>query len=302
MDGPDGCDALESNDAFEKFVAATHARCVELAELFPMDLFWYDGWWPFGPNEWRAAELNEKLLAIQPKLLFNPRNGLPGDFATPENHMTAPVPWRPWEGCMTLNESWGHHQGDNDWKSTSQLVSLLAAAAAGRGNLLLNVGPMGDGTIAAEAIERIETVGAWLKRGNAEAIFDTTHVWSFDLQQKGSHRGDWNHHGPCTVKGNDLFVFLRRYPGRDCFLGGMSPRLLSATIPGHTDAEISFKQTGTRIALELPEKSPDPVCSVLRLRFDGVPEAYQTGGQRVPKVPHPHYDPCPSELALSPSH
>jgi alpha-L-fucosidase len=202
---------------------------------------------------------------------------------------------------MTLNESWCHHVGDNDWKSVSQVIGLLVAAAAGRGNLLLNVGPKGDGTIASEAIERFEAVGAWLQRGAIEGVFNTTHVWSFDLQQKGSHRGDWNHHGPCSVKGNDLFIFLRRYPGRDCILGGLSPRLLSSTILGH-NVELSFKQRGTRIALELPEISPDPVCSVLRLRFDGVPEAYQSGGIRVPTVPHPHYDPCPSELLASPSH
>lgn len=42
---------------------------------------------------------------------------------------------------MTLNNSWGCHAGDNEWKRPAQMVDLLAAAAQGRGNPLLNLGP-----------------------------------------------------------------------------------------------------------------------------------------------------------------
>jgi alpha-L-fucosidase len=297
MDQPDSVEALESPAAYEKFIAATHARCVELAELFPMDVFWYDGWWPFDANGWRAAELDAAIRRIRPDVLFNPRNGLPGDFATPEGHMSAPQPWRPWEGCLSVNESWGYHAGDQDWKSPRDLIALLVAAAAGRGNLLLNVGPRGDGSIPDEARERLLAVGNWLKT-NGPAIFGTTHVWSMDVQHRGEHRGDWNCHGPCTVKGNDLFVFLRRYPGRDCVLGGIGPRVLAAEILGH--GRVPVEQRDGRVVLQLPERAPDAVCSVLRLTCDEIPWAYQTGGYRVPAVPHPHYDPCPSELAGNP--
>jgi alpha-L-fucosidase len=297
MDQPDSVDALEDKAAYERFIAATHARCAELAELFPMDVFWYDGWWPFDAKGWKAAELDARIRAIRPDVLFNPRNGLPGDFATPEGHMGAPSPWRPWEGCLSINDSWGFHAGDHDWKTPGQIVSLLAAAAAGRGNLLLNIGPRGDGSVPTEAVERLRTVGAWLKT-NGAAIFGTTHVWSMDLQTRGEHRGDWNSHGPCTVKGSDLFILLRRYPGRDCTLGGIGPRVLQAEILGH--GPVPFEHRDGRLILRLPDQPTDPVCPVLRLGCSTVPSAYQTGGHRVPRVPHPHYDPCPSELAGNP--
>jgi alpha-L-fucosidase len=297
MDQPDSVDALEDRGAYERFIAATHARCVELAELFPMDVFWYDGWWPFNGEGWKAAELDAKIRALQPAVLFNPRNGLPGDFCTPEGHMGAPQPWRPWEGCLSVNNSWGFTAGDRDWKSPAQLVSLLASAAAGRGNLLLNVGPRGDGSFPPEAVERLKAVGAWLKT-NSAAIFGTTHLFSFDLQTRGEHRGDWNGLGPCTIKNNDLFQFLRNYPGRDCVLGGIETRVLQAELLGH--GPVPLEQRDGRVVVRLPELPPDPICPVLRLGCADVPSVYQTGGYRIPRVAHPHYDPCPSELAGNP--
>jgi len=297
MDQPDAVDALEGRGAYDRFIAGTHARCVELAELFPMDVFWYDGWWPFNAEGWQAEALDAKIRAIQPQIMFNPRNGLPGDFATPEGHMTSPHPWRPWEACVSINNSWCYHAGDREWKSPGQIAGLLAAAAAGRGNLLLNVGPRGDGSLPPEVPERLRAVGAWLKTGG-RAVFGTTHVWSFDLRERGAHRGDWNHGGPCSVKDNDLFVFLRLYPGERWALGGLETVVREAEILGH--GPVPFEQKDGRVELRLPGRPPDPVCAVLRLGCSGVPSQYQTGGLRVPRVPHPHYDPCPSELAGNP--
>jgi len=37
--------------------------------------------------------MNAMVREIQPNILFNGRNGLPGDFATPEQHLSAPSPW-----------------------------------------------------------------------------------------------------------------------------------------------------------------------------------------------------------------
>ncbi len=297
MDTPDSVAALEDPKAYAEFIAATHARCLELAQLYPMDTFWFDGWWPFDAEGWQAQALVDKIRAIHPNVLFNPRAGLPGDFATPEGHMGAPQPWRPWEGCISVNDSWGHHVGDHNWKTPGQVIDLLVAAAAGRGNLLLNVSPRPDGSLDPKAIALLQTVGAWLKR-NGEAIYPSSHVWSMDLRERGEHRGDWNSHGPCTVTGNALNVVLKRWPGRELILGGFECSVRSARILN--GPAVTFSQKGTRVVINLPDTSPDPICSVVRLECDRVPVLYQSGGLRVPTVPHPHYDPCPSELIGAP--
>ena len=297
MDAPDSVAALEDPVAYEQFITATHDRCVELAERYPMDVFWFDGWWPFDATGWKAEELTARIRAIQPNILFNPRSGLAGDFSTPEGHMSAPQPWRPWEGCLSVNDSWGHHHGDQNWKSPGQVIDLLAAAAAGRGNLLLNVSPRADGSLDPQAIALLRTVGAWLRK-NGEAIYPTSHVWSMDLRERGDHRGDWNSHGPCTVTGTALNVVMKRWPGTEFVLGGFECTVRSARILGGTSLMVT--QIGSRVVLSGLPDEPPALCPVIRLECDRIPVIYQSGGLRVPRVAHPHYDPCPSELLGAP--
>jgi alpha-L-fucosidase len=300
-DKPDAVDALESKEAYDQFIVNTFARIKELVTKYnPIDMLWYDGWWPFNADGWQAKRMNAMVREIQPHILFNGRNGLPGDFATPEGHMGAPKPWRPWEACVTLNNSWGFHAGDHGWKTPQQVVDLLACAAQGCGNLLLNVGPKGDGSVPKETLAVLESVGDWLKRGGEEAVFGTE-LFTFGLEEKSDQRGgnrrDFNSHGPVTAKGRDLYWLVRRWPGSELTLGGLQCSVKKVTLLGEEENEVAFRQEGTRLTLRgLPESAPDPVCPVIRIECDGVPELYQTGGLRIPKVPHPHYDPCPSDI------
>jgi alpha-L-fucosidase len=297
MDQPDAVAALEDKAAYDTFICDTHARLRELVTRYnPIDVLWYDGWWPFNAVGWRAEEMNAMVRAIQPHILFNGRNGLPGDFATPEGHLGSPNPWRPWEASMTLNDSWGYHAGDHNWKTPGQIVDMLATCAQGLGNLLLNIGPRGDGSIPEESVRVLEAVGAWLERGGAEAVYDTER-FTYDLSEKGDHRGDWNCHGPLTARDRSLFQFVRRWPGQTLTLAGLECRVERVTLLG-TGQSLCFTQTGSRVVVDgLPAEPPDPVCPVIRFDCDRSPSMYLTGGLRVPRAEHPHYDPCPSDIA-----
>ncbi len=296
-DQPDAVAALEDKAAYRACIRDTHARIRELVTRYnPIDVLWYDGWWPFNAEGWQAEEMNAMVRKIQPHILFNGRNGLPGDFATPEGHMGAPRPWRPWEGCMTLNNSWGFHAGDHDWKSPGQVVELLATAAQGRGNLLLNIGPRGDGSVPEESVRVLETVGKWLTRCGGEAIYDSE-LFTFDLRERGDHRGDWSFHGPFTVRKNNLYWIVRRWPGRELTFGGLQAKVQTVHLLGEAGRPVSFRQEGTRVTLSgLPDMPPDALCPVFRIACDRPPSLYQCGGLRMPNAPHPHYDPCPSDI------
>jgi alpha-L-fucosidase len=297
MDQPDAVAALEDPAAYRQFIQNTHRRFEEVVRRYnPVDVLWYDGWWPFNAQGWEAETLNKMVKEIQPHILFNGRNGLPGDFATPEGHLSAPKPWRPWEACITHNNNWGYHRGDHEWKTPGQVVDMLATVAADRGNLLLNVGPRGDGSIPTEAVEVLEAVGQWLKRCG-ESIMETE-PFTYGLQERGQHRGDWCHHGPFTARGNFLYLLLRRWPGNDFAIGGLECKVKGATLLGMERPPVDVKQTGDRITIKgLPDQPTDPVCPVLRLECDRPPTMYLTAGVRVPRVAHPPYDPCPSDLA-----
>jgi len=61
---------------------------------------------------------------------------------------------------MTMNGNWGYRASDGKWKSTERLVRMLIEIVSKGGNLLLNVGPMGDGSCPAESVERLKGIGA----------------------------------------------------------------------------------------------------------------------------------------------
>ena len=161
---PDATDALEDPAAHAQFIAYVHGQIRELMSRYGhIDVMWYDGWWPFDAQGWQADAMNAMVRELQPHILFNNRNCLPGDFATPEQHMTA-VPGRVWEANLTLNDNWSYHPFDQNWKSPQQVMQLLLQAARNCGNLVLNVGPRGDGSIPEQYAAVFGQIGAWLAR------------------------------------------------------------------------------------------------------------------------------------------
>lgn len=295
-DQPDGVAALESPADYETFIKNTHARIRELVTRYnPIDILWYDGWWPFDARGWRAKEMNAMVREIQPHILFNGRNGLAGDFATPEQHLAVPQPWRPWEACMTLNNNWGFHAGDQNWKSPTEIIKLLVRAAQGRGNVLLNIGPRGDGTIPSESENLIRTVGEWLKT-HGECLRDTD-LWTFDPHNRGEHRADWCHHGPMTASGNNLYLIATCEPPDRLVIRNVEAKVQEVIRLG--EGSLPFSQIGEKVEVELPPTStPTPTLPrVYKFACDRPPTLYGTGGMRPPTVEHPRYDPMPSDIA-----
>jgi hypothetical protein len=98
------------------------------------------------------------------------------------------------------------------------------------------------------------------------------------------------------VKGTTLFWLVHRWTGAMLTLGGIEGSVLRVTLAA-TGQSVEFRQDGRRLVLTgLPVSAPDPLCTVIRIDCDRPPAIYQTGGLRIPSVPHPHYDPCPSDI------
>ena len=70
---------------------------------------------------------------------------------------------RDWETCMTMNDTWGYKSYDDHWKPVETLIRNLVDIASKGGNYLLNVGPTAEGLIPGPSVERLQTVGAWMK-------------------------------------------------------------------------------------------------------------------------------------------
>jgi alpha-L-fucosidase len=239
--------------------------------------------------------MNRMVRSLIPNVIFNGRNGLPGDFTTPEGHMLAPSPWRPWEACLTLNDNWCYVNGDENWKSPSQVISMLLCAAKGNGNLLLGIGPEPDGSIPSKAENIMLEVGRWIK-SNSEAIYNTE-VFDMGLMERGERRSDWSHVCEYTASGDNLYLTVKFWPGKELSISGLktSPQKASMLKSGK-EFPFDYNPANGKFTIKgLPEKSPGlhPVFKVECLTH---PEIYRCGGMRTPNVPHPPYDPCPSDL------
>lgn len=298
-DTPNGADALEDPDARKRFIDATHARIAELVTRYsPFDIFWYDNPWPFDVTEWRADELNTTIRKLNPGCLINDRSGLSGDFVTSVQRAAPPAPWRPWEVAVTSNDSWGYHLGDQHWKSPLEIVNMLAGCAAGKGNLLLNVGLRGDGSIPERAAELLAETGSWLWR-NGEVVYgtdlfkgdrDEVIVPDFlNQRNRSAHRSDWNHLGPVTARKDMLYQLVLRWPGSTIVIGGVQVKVRQVFIVG-TNQDVSFRQEGSRLILTgLPDKPVDPLCTVFRIRCAAPPALYVGASPRIPTTSHTHY-------------
>ena len=236
-----------------------------------IDILWWDAPWPLTTAEgWESAETNAMVRGLQPHILINNRSVLEEDFDTPEGSVNPSPAGRAWEACMTFNGSWGYMPSAVDWRSVREVIEMLRTAAGSRGNLLLNIGPAPDGSVPAEGVDRLTTLGKWLER-NGEAVYGQV--------DRIDRAHDWMPTGTWTIKGNTAYFWCPRWPGKELVIGGVVPRLQKASYlvggtPAVVGAPISNEQTRRRLFLrDLPEENPDPIAGVcvIKLEFDGRP-------------------------------
>ena len=271
---PDGAKCKTDEEARKRFVAYTHGLIRELMTNYgKIDVLWYDVDWPLTPEEWESERMNQMVFDLQPEIIVNNRNGLEGDFSTPEQEIRAAESGRAWESCMTLNDSWGFNRFDDAWKTPKTIVANLANCARGGGNYLLNIGPKPDGSIPEESVTVLEAVGKWLDT-NGKAIY-------------GAERGDfsWNTNANYTRRGNTLYVHQQYWPGHTpaadwlsyyqpeavIALGGLKPKVLSARLL-KTGQKVEFTQNEFSLRLTgLPLEAPDQPATVIEVECDGEP-------------------------------
>jgi alpha-L-fucosidase len=270
---PDGARCLNDEAARRRFVDYIHGQIRELMTNYgKIDVLWYDVNWPLTPAGWESDKMNEMVFQLQPEILVNNRNGLPGDFTTPEQTIRASND-QAWESCMTMNGSWGYHKADDDWKTPKTIVRNLITCARDTGNYLLNIGPKGDGSIPDESVAILTKVGAWMARNG-----DRIHK-SEKCQVTSSEFANF------TREGNTLFMHVHYWPGETVALGGLTSQVKSARLAA-TGKEVKFVQEQFRVRFTgLPEKAPDDPVTTIAIECDSEPHqdmrAIRTGRTRL---------------------
>ncbi|GAA4210449.1 alpha-L-fucosidase [Actinocatenispora rupis] len=223
------------------FADFCHAQARELIQRYSPDVLWNDIDWPdagkdAGPTS--LAALFEEYFAAVPDGVLNDRWGVPYlGYRTREYLNEEAVTAHVWEACRGLGASFGYNRAEDDRHlvGETELVHLLVDTVAKNGNLLINIGPRGDGTLPANQLDRLRFLGAWL-RDNGDAVYGTR-PWV----RHGEPVGDPVRY---TVRDDTLYVLaldpargeLRLAPdvaaaGRGYWLGGAGVDLSAGTVP-----------------------------------------------------------------------
>src|SRR5258707_4502047 len=266
-----------NSPGWQRFLAFREAQLRELCTSYgQIDLLWFDGdWTPDDDNYWNMPALREQLHAWQPNVILNSRMRGCGDYKTPEQGIPIARPEGAWEFCVTLNDSWGYRPSDRNYKSVPQLVRMLAECIGMGGNMLLDVGPMADGTIPPEQVTRLEGLGDWISR-HAEAVYDT---------QAGLPAG--HHYGASTLSKDRQTLYLICFdrPREQIAVKGIRNAIKVISVHGN---QLTFQQLGgaswARVPgvlwIDVPESVLDPIATVIKVELEGPLDLYTGAGDR----------------------
>jgi len=240
----------------------------ELIRLYHPAILWFDTAGKLPPSE--NLRIMKAVREADPNVVISGRlvNGW-GDYAdTTDRPANFPAHDGDWEGIPTTDESYGWNPFDQLHKPPSHFIQLLAKSAARGGNLLLNIGPMGDGNVDPKDVAILKGIGDWWKV-NGESIRGTTRT-PLPVQT-------W---GESTRKGNTLYLHVFDWPANGRLIaGGLTTTnlgiayLLADNFAASTTGVLSPRKVSRLnpfdVSISIPTNAPDKVDSVIVLLCDG---------------------------------
>jgi len=265
--------------SWERFIRFYKGQLKEINDNFHPDLYWFDGDWEKSSEQWQAQSLKDSLLKWNPNAIVNSRLKSYGDYSTPEQGVPIVRPEGAWEFCMTMNDNWGYYPSDTNYKPKSQIIRTFVEVIASGGNLLLNIGPKPDGTIAEEQKERLLALGEWINKHNT-AVFDSK-----------AGLPDGHFYGP-TLRSKDnqkIYLCLFDTPKNYISLRGIQNKIKSIKVVG-SDQELSFERNGGAawnnipgiLRIEVPEiENMDNYVTILEVELEDELKLYRGHGNAV---------------------
>ena len=163
-----------------------HPQFKDLVTRYQPSLIFADGEWDHTSAEWKTEELMAWLFNESPckdEVVIDDRWGKDtrshhgGYYTTEYGEVGGDTKLgvaRKFEECRGIGASFGYNRNEtiDDYASAYGLVCVLVNLVSKGGNLLLDIGPTGDGRIPVIMQQRLIEMGDWLKI-NGEAIYGT---------------------------------------------------------------------------------------------------------------------------------
>jgi len=247
------CDSDQHHDRYIKFYEAQMDEL--LTNYGKIYEIWFDG---LGPGKWgnTSEKIMKKIRKLQPDAMVNDRGGVGADFYTPEHTISQLNNEENWEACHTTTSQWGYNPNVRV-KSFPQLMEILLYTWGGGGNMLLNIGPRGDGSMNPVEVKRLKQVANWWKKYGETSIRGT---------RGGTYyQENW---GVSTKKDNKVYVHVFRWPA--------SGKLSFPNLPNHTlkavkmlnGKEVKLTKNKDHFTLEVAPENREKVVTTIELEFD----------------------------------
>ena len=243
----------------------------ELLIKYHPDILWFDtpSKLPLSENIriLKAIRETDKNVVVNGRLARNSEISF-GDY---KNTADRPLEFFPvtgdWEAIPTTNESYGYHKFDNSHKPVSAFVHLLAKSASRGGNLLMNIGPKGDGAFDSKDQAILKGIGAWMQK-NGESIYGTA-ASPLPLQS-------W---GVSTLKGNKLYLHVFNWPANSkLYVGGLKSDAGKIYLLTTKKTLTTRRLNENDVEIDLPARMPDTMNTVIAIELKG---ALKTDSVRV---------------------
>ena len=248
-----------------------------------------DGEWDLPSKDWKSEQLLAWLFNDSPvkdQVVVNDRWGSEcrhkhGGYYTTEYAAGLQDASHPWEESRGMAYSYGYNRAEriDDYKTGREFIFVLIDLVSRGGNLLLDIGPAGDGTIPVIMEQRLLEIGDWL-RINGEAIYGTRTAgrscqWTEGKrpeQKFGQFMVKYNvmdqigqepRNGQAvkqvffTQKPDALYAITAGWPGKELVLGGVEvPQDCAVTMLGLA-GELKHTSKGDTLIIETPALGPE---------------------------------------------
>jgi alpha-L-fucosidase len=237
----------------------------ELLIKYHPDILWFDTPQKLPLSEnihiLKAIRETDPNVVVNGRLVRGPNNLMMGDY---KNTGDRPAEFAPvtgdWEAIPTTNESYGYSKFDDSHKPVGFFIQLIAKAASRGGNLLMNIGPKGDGSFDAKDISILQGIGKWIDP-NRESIYNAT-ATPLPLQS-------W---GVSTMKKDQVYLHVFSWPADGKLnVGGIKSNIGKAyLLADKNKKELRVDRLNTSdIRITVPVNAPDTANTVIVLEMKG---------------------------------
>jgi len=260
----------------------------DVVSRYSPSLIFSDGEWDMPDSDWKSPELLAWLFNESPSkgdVIVNDRWGKGirhnhGGYYTTEYGAGMKDSTHPWEENRGIGYSYGYNRNEplSNYRSSQELILMLIDLVSRGGNLLLDVGPTGDGRIPMIMQSRLIEIGDWLKV-NGEAIYGSrpwkqNAQWSQgqrSAQEYKEYKSDYKLmesigkpgkgkaviEAFLTTKPDVLYAITPGWPGRQLVLRDVDPVDNTTVTMLGLERALAWKKEGSNITIDLSPVTAD---------------------------------------------